>query len=326
MSRTQGAFKVLLIDDDVRVLERAKKRIEGGRAPGQIDPQLPIVVHTVAVAMVQARDREWTFADALAKHLADACTPPPDVVFIDYGYANPDIMRELRDIANKEDRELTRAEIEGKALMPPDLAHWVRTCESIDQRTRKTIHQCLFGRKGLPVYVYSYTSREFRRAVGEMSERIRRTRIAFPNARVISVDTREELYNSTEFDWPTPTKKDPEFYAFQVSGLLRHIAEKEILRRQLQRSRSVPIWRSARGAVLLTLVAAAIGFASQWMGGLVHELSKSGHMQQAVVFALAVGLLLFGLGFGLPLAFNRWAGFLPKDAEGEEDDQWNVDA
>ena len=96
-------------------------------------------------------------------------------------------------------RDITREELIGRALSIQDLAAWVRTSPEIEEHTRRVLLRNLFD-SAVPVYVYSYTARDFVRALGPVSEREVAVREAFPSSRVHAVDTKIELYNNDEFD------------------------------------------------------------------------------------------------------------------------------
>ncbi len=298
-------FRVLLLDDSTDVCERVKHRIEGPRASGQVDPIVPVEVCTVTIGVERSPEGKSTFSASTFDELTKSCSRRPDLVLLDYGYAEPEIIAALRKEA--ESREITAEELHGKVLTPLDLANWIRTSDTIPSSSRHLLINHLLE-AGQPVYLYSYTSKEFLRALGEMSERTRKTALAFANKSVvIPVDTREELYHSTEFDWPTaPSKHDKQFYAYQVSVLLDHIVHKEILRARLAAAKYLRIRRTILAAGVLTAVGAAVGFGAQWVGSLIADLSKTGHSVQAVFVGLSAAIVLFFLGLGVPLIFERF--------------------
>ena len=128
---------------------------------------------------------------------------------------------------------------------------------------------------------------------------------------------REELYHSTEFDWPNESKRDPEFYAYQTSVLLDHVVHKEILRTQLAEAKYLRVRRSALSAAILTAIGAAIGFGAQWVGALVGDLFKAGNKYQAMAVAISLVILLFVFGFLSPLIFERVMTRLVEDVSKE---------
>lgn len=302
-------FRVLVLDDSARVITRISNRIVGSRAPGQLDPAVPVQVSCVQVALRRQGDNQqnglevWTFDENMLGKLTTACPKPPHLILVDYRFADSSVLKVFREEAQT--REITEAELVGKVLTPLDLAIWIRTDPDISEHTRKLLIRNLFE-SGVPVYLYAYTSREFIRAIGPMDERAQKTAQAFPRSIIVPIDTRRELYNEDEFDWPNPLSKyDPEFYTYQTSVLLDYVVHKEVLRTLLEDAKYLRISRLAGAVALVTVTGSAIGFAGQWIGSLVGELVKADHLFQAIAVGISLVLVLFFLGFSVPLAFER---------------------
>lgn len=298
----RDCFRVLLLDDDKQVCDRVKKRIEGPKRLGQLDPVLPVEVSAVALRVQELERGQWSFDPAIVSELSKACTEPPDLIFIDFGYADASVINAFKKEA--ETREITAEELQGKVLTPLDLSDWIRSSSAIPEPTRRLLVKNLIE-CGKIVYLYSYASKEFLRALGEVNERQKKTAKAFSKSTVVAIDTREELYHSSEFDWPNPSKRDSNFYAYQISVLLDYIVHKEILRTQHSIARYLRVKRTAMSASILTAIGAAIGFGSQWIGSLVTDLYKNGNIFQATAVGLSLVLALFVLGFLSPLLFDR---------------------
>ncbi|HJP95738.1 MAG TPA: hypothetical protein VJ843_00005 [Candidatus Saccharimonadales bacterium] len=173
-------FRVLVLDDDQNVCLRVKKRIEGLKIQGQLDPAWPVEVHDVVLTLQEGEKGDWTFHPDLAVRLAANCARKPDLIFIDYGYVNSQVMAALRNLAAS--KEIVADELQGKLLTPPDLAKWIRSSSSMPEHTRRLLIKNLIE-SGTTVYLYSYTSREFLLALGGMNERLKKTAKAFPLSR-----------------------------------------------------------------------------------------------------------------------------------------------
>lgn len=297
-------FKVLVLDDSPLVLECVERRIQGARALGQLDPALPVDVTAIQVKLEPSlTDKEqWVFSATTANALAAACERVPDLILVDYGFADPALVSKLLQEAAT--REITREELKGKLLTAYDLARWCRNGAPLDGGARSRIIKNLFE-AGRPVYLFTYPSREFKKAGGSMDERSRKIRDAFPRSRVGVIDARRELYNEDDFDSFGSSKYDSKFYAYQISVILDYVVQKEILRLLLKRSKFLRVRRTASAAAALAAIGSALGVGGHWAGGLSFELFSHGQSLQAFGFAVGVLLSLFLFGFAAALFFER---------------------
>ncbi|HHT9112718.1 MAG TPA: TIR domain-containing protein [Candidatus Wunengus sp. YC65] len=235
---SKQTFRVVVLDDRQDSLRRIEKRISGGQTLGQLDPALPVSVHSVLVRLKkvpnsQNQEDRWTFDDAIVNDLLNAVSESPGLIFIDYGFADQQSVKpKLEEIAKE--RAITEADLEGRVLTAFALAKWVKSEVNVPDTVRRLLIKTFFETLS-PVYLYSYTSQLIVHAVGRIDDRVRKIRQVFPYAQVSAIDTRRELYNDEEFDWPNPKSKfDPEFYNYQVAVLLDYVVHKEILRSQLK--------------------------------------------------------------------------------------------
>jgi CheY-like chemotaxis protein len=297
-------FKVLVLDDSPHVIEWVERRIRGAQALGQLDPALPVEVMAIQVKLEPSSEdnARWEFSSDTARSLAAACEKPPDLVLVDYGFVDPAIVAQLQQEART--REITGEELKGKVLTAYDLARWCQEDAPLDARTRLRIRKNLFE-AGRPVYLYSYPSRELRRAAGNMDERAKKIRDAFPRSRVSVIDARRELYNEDDFDSPGTSKYDSRFYAYQIAVVLDYVVQKEILRLLLGRSRFLRVRRTAGAVASLAAIGSALGVGGHWVGGLTYELFSHGQLLQAFGLAFGVLLSLFLFGFAASLFFER---------------------
>jgi hypothetical protein len=310
-------FRVLVLDDSSYAIECIKRRIQGARALGQLDPVLPVDVETILIELEPGMlDPEmWVFSAGTSRLLAAACERAPDLILVDYGFVDPSLGSQLRLQAAS--REITAEELKGKVLTAYDLARWCREQSPLDSHTRSRIRKNLFE-SGRPVYLYSYRARELWRAVGSMDERARRIRDAFPRSRVSIIDARRELYNEDDFDSLGASKYDPKFYAYQISVILDYIVQKEILRALLKRSRYLRVKRTASATAVLAAIGAALGVGGHWAGELSLSLFSHGNFLFAFVFAAGILAVLFFSGFGAALLFERAMERLLQDVDKED--------
>jgi hypothetical protein len=151
-----------------------------------------------------------------------------------------------------------------------------------------------------------------------MDERAKRIRDAFPRSRVSVIDARRELYNEDEFDSPGTSKYDSKFYAYQISGILDYVVQKEILRLLLRQSKFLRVRRTAGATAALAAIGSALGVGGHWTGGLTYELFSHGQFLQAFGLAFGVLLSLFLFGFAASLFFERaMEHLLTSDEEAE---------
>src|SRR5438552_1126636 len=99
-------FRVLLLDDDLEVLRRAPERIRQRKREYE-GRTWEIDLRKVHVRL-ESGDGRSRFAPAVLDEIAAACSEPPHLICADYGYADPAIIRELREKAQTQ--EITQEE------------------------------------------------------------------------------------------------------------------------------------------------------------------------------------------------------------------------
>src|ERR1700704_303762 len=87
-------FRVLVLDDSSYAIECIKRRIQGSRALGQLDPVLPVDVEAVLIELKPSvlNPETWVFSAGTSQLLAAACELAPDLVLVDYGFADPSLV------------------------------------------------------------------------------------------------------------------------------------------------------------------------------------------------------------------------------------------
>ena len=205
-------FRVVVIDDNEDVCNRVSKRLVGPTSEGQ--PEVSVSI--VHVRLEEKDSETWTFSKETFESLLNAASSPPDLVLVDYGFVDPNVSAQLREAGKH--GELAPTDLDGKMLTVPELAEWTYEQGSEEQRTR--LQKNLF-RSAQPVYLYTYTPRGVQQAVGTPDERTRRVKGAFPGSRVETIDTKAELYNGDEFDWPSESKYDRIFWVCPTHPTLR---------------------------------------------------------------------------------------------------------
>lgn len=316
-------FRILVIDDDEEVIKRLGDRvsIEKRKFEGRT---YQIDLRTVCIRVEKVDEETSRISDATLQDLAAACSQPPHVIFADYGYILKDTVEKLRTIA-QQGRVFTEQDLAGKALTPTDLAQAARAFasdETVDAYKRHNI-KTNFLESTAKLYLYSYTSKDFIKALGEVSARANRTKAAFPNCTVVAKDTRYEFYNGSEFDWPNPNSKhDGKFYAHLVGGLINELIQLEFLERILSdapRLKFVRVERSVLSVGFIVALGGAIGATAEWLGGRVVGLASSGLYTSAVTIVALAVLFILLIGLTIPFAFERAMSGLLKRSESDHE-------
>lgn len=244
----------------------------------------------------------WTFADEIVESLLAAADRIPDLIILDYIYVADEVAKVLK--ARAKDNTLTEEAMSGWTRTPVDLREWVRN-SNIDDADKARILKNLFGAK-CPLYLHSYTPENTSPLVGPISERVKKTTIAFPNAAITSIDTREILFNNEEFDWPNPKSRyDSDYYPYQLAVAFDQIVQKEILRFELNRNRYIRLKRSAFSVGLISAIGAGLGFAGGWIGSLASTLLQNNQILEATLICGSFLIIFLIIGLMLPLFFEK---------------------
>lgn len=316
-------FRILVIDDDEEVIKRLGDRISVERRVFE-GRTYQVDLRTVHVKIDKANDGSSRISNSTLQELSAACAQPPHVIFADYGYILKDTVQELRQLA-EQGKEFREEDLVGKALTPSDLAQAARNFvvdEKIEPYKRQNLNANFLEAKA-KFYLYSYTSKHFIKALGEVATRANRTKAAFPNCTVVPKDTRYEFYNGSEFDWPNPqSKHDGKFYAHLVGGLINgliHLEFLECILAEAPRLKFLRIQRSVLAVGFIVALGGAIGATAEWLGGRVVGLAAGGlYIPAGTIVALTVLFILI-IGMTVPFVFERAMSGLLKSTETGED-------
>lgn len=311
-------FRVLVVDDDEDVVKRLRDRVSieqrsfEGRT-WQIDLRI------VRILVEKVDDETSQISKKTLKELASACAQAPHVIFADFGYAQKEVIERLRQ-RSKQGEEITESDLAGKVLTTSDLADAIQSFvydESVDSYLRNNLKRNLLEHRA-NLYLYTYTSKDFIKALNPVAARAKRTKAAFPNFTVIGVDTKYEFYNGDEFDWPNPSKHDGKFYAHLVSGLINNLIQRELLEHILsdaKRLKYVRVQRSILSVALIVALGGAIGASSEWLGSRIVGLAGAGFYVPALIIAGLTVLLILIIGLVIPFVFEKAMSGLIAQAE-----------
>ena len=159
------------------------------------------------------------------------------------------------------------------------------------------------------LYLYSYTSKDFYKSLGEILARANRTQSAFPNCKVIPIDTKYEFYNGAEFDWPNEDSKHRrEILCPSCRGLINNIIQIEFLEHILLDTKRLKYFRIQKSIFSVGVIVAlggAVGAVGEWLGGRVFYLFTKGMFDSALTLvALAIVFVLI-IGFIIPMSFEK---------------------
>ena len=234
----QTDFHVVVVDDKESSCSRIAERLSGLRVPTKTDEAIVVSVSKVHVSVERRNIHErpeqdqWNFTTRTLKQLVAAAERKADLLIVDYIYIDNEVAKYLKERAKAQ--EVFEEEIEHRALNPKLLHDWFVQTDQVSEDDERRVLAHLF-QSGAPVYIHTYTPEGLSVATGSMEQRNRLASLAFPNSPIHIIDTRAELFNNDEFDWPGPSKYDSKYYPYQLGVLFGQIVEKEITKILLER-------------------------------------------------------------------------------------------
>jgi hypothetical protein len=278
----------------------------------------------INVKVESSNNESFQISKSTLEELSAACSEPPHLILADYGYAKPEIISTLRKFS-EQGKEITEQDLIGKVFNTSDLAFAAKEY-SIDNKNdsykRKSISKNFLELKA-KLYLYSYTSKDFYKALGEISSRVNRTQSVFSNCKVMPIDTKYEFYNGAEFDWPNEqSKHDGKFYAHLVSGLLNNLIQIEFLEFILNDAKRLRYFRVQKSVITVGAIVAlggAIGAVGEWLGGRVFYLFNKGMFENALTLVVLAIVFTLVIGLIIPVSFEKvMSGLLSKSNSNDE--------
>jgi hypothetical protein len=315
-------YLVLIIDDDQEVLRRLDGRIQ--RISEIFEGKTYSIDFKHVHVEVEKINNHYQISKETIERLADICShQSPHLILADYGFAQKDVVKSFRGISNQ-GKEITEDDLKGKVLTTVDLADAVKKYiddKNTDPIKRQSLKSNLLN-QCIKLYLYSYTSKEFYKALGPMEERVKRTNNAFGKFKVIPIDTKYEFYNKEEFDSPPNTKHESKFYAHLISGLLNNIIQLEFTKYILNDTKRLKYVRVKRGVLsvgAIVAIGSAIGASSEWLGSRILNLFSSGFHSQAYILITLTIVAILVMGVLVPIGFERVITGLLKKKTLDED-------
>lgn len=314
-------FRVLIVDDDLEVISRLQERLV--LDPISFEGRNWEVDLRIVHVKVQTVDEHFSqISSDTFEQLAAACSQPAHLILADYGYATKEVMDALTLLPDQ-GKEITSDDIVGKILTTVDLVSSAQKyCLDlkVDSYKRESIKKNFIGSTA-KLYLYSYTSKAFYKALGEVEARVRRVKASLPGCKVVPVDTKYEFYNGQEFDWPNPSKHEQKFYAHLVGGLINNLIKIEFLTHLLNDSKRLKYVRIRRSSISVAIIVAlggAIGATAEWLGGRILDLFSKDLVVPAYTIIALTMIFILMIGLIVPFAFERvMTGLISK--EGSDD-------
>jgi hypothetical protein len=308
----ERVYRVLLLEDDHRVLDRVRDRLSAVRheAAGhswwlELKP-----VHICVARSAGA----YTFTRQTLEDIVKSVREGVDLVVVDYGYVHAEAWSEARAQAAAAGRmKVTREDVRGRILTAEDLASALRehiATEGMSKDVRTSVESTFFaaGRRTAAL-LYSYTSADLYDVYASVDARKNRTQNVFPALSITAVDTKSELYNREEFDWPaSPSKHDPTYYSFLLSGLLVLLVRERFLRHLLALAEApqyLRVRRSLKSVSLIVAFGAAFGAVGQWIGDRILAFAATPAYGPLLIFSMFAAALTVIAGLTLPVLFER---------------------
>ncbi|MBW7992088.1 MAG: hypothetical protein FVQ84_19025 [Planctomycetes bacterium] len=237
--KKRSEFHVVIIDDKKKACRRLTDRLSGLTVPTYTDLDVVVSVSSIHVTLKRLHQHEqgeldrWSFTEATLQQLLKASKRKADLLIVDYIYIDSGVAKHFKKKAKEE--SVGEEEIEHRALNPKLLYDWFMQTPNVSDNDRERTLNNLFH-SDKTVYLHTYTPQGLCVVTGTMEQRSRMAALAFPQANIHVIDTRSELFNDEEFDWPRPdTKYDGDYYPYQLACFFAQVVQKEIFKNFLKR-------------------------------------------------------------------------------------------
>jgi hypothetical protein len=309
-------FRVLVLDDDARVINQLKDRISSNYPV--LKKNWDVIIEGVTIGAASENDESKFTAETL-RNLIKALSEKPHLILADFGYTT-----------RQNSEKLQKGEITGEIyiknlLTVADLMPQIENFLKKNRKEKGSINKIRanFQDNSCKIFLYTFTPDDIKNDAPSIEARRKRCENVFRKSKVIAIDTRARFYN----DNPKFLEKhDKEFYAFLVTELLENIVKHELWdfasHNEIQKAKFFRYGKSVLGVLLLALIGGAIGAAGELIGDLVTDSFSKGSWMLAG-FTIVMGILLFlGIGLALPFIFEKT---LLKLLTKLKDEDWDVD-
>jgi hypothetical protein len=216
-------FHILILDDDIKVIERLRDRI----SPRHLIVGTTWNVQIRSIHVNVTADSFTRFSKETLKQLVDVCSQPPNLILADFGYPTQQQTQQFTD------GTISSEQFMGKILTASDLVPAVQ--KFLEDNYPNDIRRAKQIQAGLSdnpckLFLYTFTFPQYKRALPSIDARVKRTQGSFRRSVVIPIDTRVEFFDDEKY----VDKHDLDFYAYLLSGLLEYIIRQELLEHVLR--------------------------------------------------------------------------------------------
>lgn len=233
-------FNVVIIDDKKSTCQRICEKISGAQVSLPDGTNVTIFAKFIHIKVCRENinslpeEDSWTFSEEILSDIVEATKDKADMLIVDYIYIDGSVAKYFKEKAKN--KTVDDTDIAKRALNPLELYQWFNSLTSLKDKEKNRVIQNLFHSK-CSVYLHSYTPQGLYAASGSMEQRKRKAATAFPQASLHVIDTRSELFNDDEFDWPSPSKYDSSYYPYQLAVLFDQITHKEVFKHLFKEKR-----------------------------------------------------------------------------------------
>jgi hypothetical protein len=312
MSRHSLRFRILLIDDDYEMNTRLEKILSGCRI--SIDKvDVTPEVDRLDVDLEERDDKPgfWRISESTLKRIRVLSnTPSYDLVITDFGLVPPQVQKALW--GDGTGRDPTKEEIKSKILTVRDLRFQFEAWSELEKTHAKRKNVFTAARR---VLLISFASRKGFEAFGPVvPNRSHETQGAFPTARILPLDSRQEFFGNDEFYDIYESARGRDLYRYLLGTYSIRIVELEMIKHVMSQSKKIRVRRSVFNIALFAGAIAVIGGVTQYLSNLALQLLSQG--KTIGWWLLALGLVSLVLGaLSLALTFEwfartvvRWIG------------------
>jgi hypothetical protein len=310
MSKVKVPFRILLIDDDVKMNDLLEMDLETvGKELDVKGFEFDVHVDRLDVKLVSDENRQTFFRFSNETFLALyrlSRSPRYDLIIADWGFADEEAQKVLWGKNNS--RQPIREEAEGRLF---NIRH-LRTQfhDWLTREGRKSGSIFLAARR---VLLRSMVSKRYFDWFGGIQERLKDAQAAFKNAEIIPFDPRNEFYGGDEYyqfyDCKQPDHPDGRaFYRQLVKGYIRKVAVVEILIFFQRLSNRLRIRKSVFNIAAFAGAVTIIGSSTQYLGGTGLKLLASGQSVGWWFIGAGLFFLIFG-SLTLALTFESFTRY-----------------
>ena len=297
-------FKILIIDDDLKMINGLKSFLEGATVEHQ-EYYLKANVDYVYIDLQKSTDEEdfWVISKKTLNQLKQKSSIDYQLIYLDYGYTTVESQNQIFDILKRYKSPKIDRELKGKILTVKDLKQ--QFTEFIVANFPDFNFDNTFFNKLNTVVLRSYTVTND--VLGPViPERLNNTRACFPNSSIITLDTRQ-MYFPHEFHDNIYENKEwgRDFYRHFASIHSLEIFKTEAFKTIADLNKRKIVKRTTLNISLYAGIIAMIGILTKLFIDIGLDLFGINVYYSIIFFVLAIIILLFG-SLGIALYFESF--------------------